>query len=165
MGKCKLSIGFLRMNGTVSAAAVLLLGVLLSSAGAGEVRLEGFPWPDPANEIVLVVPTVSVKPYIDGELNDDCWKEAVRIEKFYRSKDAGAVSIEATVKVFYDGSNLVFGIDLPKTKTDESLNKCFLSDEYALLSSASSIRICLDTVHGHGIYYQFIIDPEGRKQD
>jgi hypothetical protein len=146
-------------------AGVVLLTVLLSVGTAGEVQLEGFPWPEPANEIVLVVPTISEEADIDGELNEDCWKDAGVINKFYRAKDAKAVSIEATVKVFYDGSNLVFGIDLPKVKTDESLEKCFLSEEYALLSSASSVRICLEPWHSHGIYYQFIIDPAGRKQD
>ena len=110
MAHCKLSRGFLRMNNNIL-AAVVLVTVLISAGIGGEVQLEGFPWPDPANEIVLVVPTISEKVCIDGELNDECWKEAGLINKFYRAKDAKEVSIEATVKVFYDGSNLVFGID------------------------------------------------------
>jgi len=164
MADFKLSRGILRLSHNIF-AAVVLFSVFLLAGIAGEVRLDGFPWPDPANEIVTVVPTVLKGANIDGELNEECWKEAGVINKFHRAKDAKEVSIEATVKVFYDGSNLVLGIDLPKVKTDESLEKCFLSDEYALLSSASSVRICLDSEHGHGIYHQFIIGPAGRKQD
>ena len=130
MADFKLSRGILRTEKNLS--VFVLLTVLLSAGTAGDVQLQVFPWPEPTNEIVTVVPTISEKADIDGELNEDCWKEAGVINKFHRAKDAKEVSIEATVKVFYDGSNLVFGIDLPKVKTDESLEKCFLSEEYNL---------------------------------
>ena len=143
------------------------LAVLTGLSCAGESVqpvFEGFPWPDPANEIILEVPTVSENPLIDGDLSDSGWQDAGLINEFYRAEDAELSPVEASVGVLYDGSNLLLSLDLPGAAAGDSVEKCFLSDEYDL-ASAPHVSICLDPGHRHGAYYQFIIDPDGRKQD
>jgi len=146
----------------VPALAAMILGACADKPVQPE--LEGFPWPDPADEIILEVPSLAEKPGIDGDLGDAAWKNAALVDKFYRASDAGASAVEASLRVFYDGANLVLGLDLPEAAAAEKLEKCFLSDEYDLTRSPH-LRICLDPPHRHGVYYQFIVDPAGNRQD
>ncbi len=131
----------------------------------GDPVLEGFPWPDPANKIIMEVPTVPDKSHVDGNPDDNGWNNAGVITKFYRSVDAGLSTIDATVLVLFDGENLIFSFDMPGTESGDSPKKCFLSNEYDLIRSGPHVSICLDPSHNHGVYYQFVIDPAGNKQD
>ncbi|MEA1997132.1 MAG: hypothetical protein U9N45_05810, partial [Gemmatimonadota bacterium] len=131
---------------------------------SGEPVFEGFPWPDPADEIILEVATVESM-RIDGDLDDAGWKAAGHVKSFYRASDAGASEVEASIGVLYDGENLLFSLDLPGAEASDSLQECYLSNEYDLIRSGPHVRICLDPLHEHGVYYQFVIDPAGRKED
>ncbi|MBE9512182.1 MAG: hypothetical protein IMY71_15030 [Bacteroidetes bacterium] len=131
----------------------------------GEPVLEGFPWPDPANKSIIEVPTVLEKIRIDGSIEDNGWNNAGVITKFYRSTDAGLSTIDAEVSVLFDKKNLIFRFDMPGTEANDSPEKCFLSNEYDLIRSGPNVCICLDPTHDHGVYYQFVIDPAGHKQD
>ena len=155
------------MNKPMIVLVSALIGSIASygACRSEEPRLEGFPWPDPANDIVLEVPTVSQKIQADGDLNDDGWINSGLVKKFYRAADALPSSIEAVVRVLYDGENLVFSLDLPGAMPSENLEKCFLTDEFDLARSGPYVSICLDPLHGHGVYYQFLTDPAGRRQD
>ena len=146
---------------------LLLMAICSSDCWTQEREpvLEGFPWPDPANESILEVPTVLEKILIDGDLDDNGWNNAGVIKKFYRSADAGLSRIDATVAVLFDRENLVFRLDLPGTEAADTLQKCFLSDEYDLIRSGPHVIISLDPTHCHGVYYQFVIDPAGHRQD
>ncbi|MFC1614272.1 hypothetical protein ACFL5K_03140 [Gemmatimonadota bacterium] len=146
--------------------SVLSLSIASFSPGrASGPGMKGFPWPDPANKTVFEVPTVSSKIMIDGDLGDDGWKNAVLIKEFHRASDAGLSSIDAEVRVLFDGENLVFGFDLPAAKAADKLKRCFLSDEYNIIGSDPNFCISLDPSHEHGVFYQFAVDPAGRKQD
>lgn len=135
------------------------------STGSGRPGMEGFPWPDPANEIVLEVPAGGADILVDGDPGEAGWKECAVVEKFYRVADAGPASIDAAVGVLYDGEKLLFRLDLPQAGAEDSPGKCFLSDEYDLTRSKASVSIYLDPPHDHGLYYRFIIDPKGNRQD
>jgi len=148
----------------IAASTLLYCSHKLSTASAQPV-LEGFPWPDPANETVLEVPAGGEAILVDGSPDEAGWKDCAAIEKFYRTADAGQASVDAAVGVIYDGGNLVFRIDLPPVEAEGSLRKCFLSDEFDLARSKASVSIFLDPFHGHGVYYRFIVDPGGNKQD
>ena len=149
----------------ILAALTLLYWSHKPSTGSAQSGLEGFPWPDPANEIVLEVPSGESEILVDGNPGEAGWKTCAVIEKFYRTADAGQASVDAAVGVLYDGENLLFRIDSPPVEAEDSLKKCFLSDEFDLARSKASVSIFLDPFHGHGVYYRFIVDPGGNKQD
>jgi hypothetical protein len=54
---------------------------------------------------------------------------------------------------------------MPKTEAAREVRKCYLSDEPMLLQRAPCVSVVLDPGHGHGVYYQFVSDPDGRRQD
>ncbi len=119
---------------------------------------------DPVKTIIYAVPLISEKIITDGLLHEPAWSTACRIKKFYNSDNAGPFTIDAKVLVAFDGENLVFGLDLPAFENNSEPEKCYLSNEPDLRSTPN-VAISLDPGHGHGIYYRFLIDSEGRKQD
>ncbi|MEA2063155.1 MAG: hypothetical protein U9P14_05615 [Gemmatimonadota bacterium] len=151
--------------------SLLLISILALSIGilpgsqAGEPVIEGFPWPDPADEIIIEVPLTDKSVRIDGDLSDNCWKTAGEIKRLYRVADGSVSGAVYSIGVLFDGENLLFGIDLPAAKAAHNPDKCYLSNEFDLIRSGPGIRICLDPLHEHGVYYQFVIDPAGRRQD
>jgi len=119
---------------------------------------------DPLNTIIYEVPVISEKIHTDGLLDEQAWAGACIINEFYSSDDARPSMINSEVLLACDGENLVFGLDLPAFENDPDPEKCYLSDEPDLRSTPH-VSISLDPGHQHGVYYKFIIDPEGRKQD
>jgi len=119
---------------------------------------------DPINTTIYEVPDLSEKIHTDGLLDEKAWSEACRIEEFYNPVKAGPSRINAEILLLFDGENLVFGLDLPAFENDSDPEKCYLSDEYDLRPTPN-VAISLDPGHQHGIYYRFLIDSEGRKQD
>ena len=119
---------------------------------------------DPLNTIIYEVPDLSEKIHTDGLLDEQAWSEACRIEEFYSPGKAGPSRINAEILLLFDGENLVFGLDLPAFENGTEPQKCYLSDEPDLRPTPN-VAISLDPGHQHGIYYRFLIDSEGRKQD
>ncbi|MBN2290308.1 MAG: hypothetical protein JXQ83_13320 [Candidatus Glassbacteria bacterium] len=144
--------------------ALLLVAGLCCKGEQGRPRLEGFPWPDPAAGIVLEVPRVDEMPLFDGDLDEPAWENAGVIKKLFRAEDTGVSPAAAAVGVLYDGAGLMFSLDLPGADAAENPGQCYLSGEHDL-TGGPHVRICLDPPHRHGVYYQFIIDPAGRRQD
>ncbi len=138
-----------------------MLVVFVVSVGycaGGSLSPDGFPFPDPANGSVLVVPS------LDGTA-DGQWALAAEINTLYRASDAAEGGLEASVRVLLRGSELLLKFSLPAADAVAEPRKCFLSDEPSLLGAGPCVSISLDPLHGHGVYYQFITDPAGRKQD
>ena len=92
------------------------------------------------------------------------WSEALRIKEFYGSDQSGAWVIEGEILAAFDGENLVFRVDLPAFENEPEPVKCYLSDEYDL-RIPPHFAISLDPGHTHGIYYRYLVDSKGRKQD
>ncbi|MFC2076419.1 hypothetical protein ACFLT7_04980 [candidate division KSB1 bacterium] len=153
-----------------TAMIFIFLPCLLLGCGDGPrrpVKMEGFPWPDPANGTVAEVPTDTRTEAIDGDLNDEAWIDAGRIEQFYRPSDASPAKTKAAARLYCDGTSLILSFDLPEPRAsaEKEPDRCFLSPEYQLLGSGPTIRVLLDPAHEHGVYYQFVLDPAGRRQD
>ncbi len=138
----------------------LLFSPLSGSASTGaELNSGSFPWPDPANGSVLVVPS------LEGAAQGR-WERAAETATFYRASDAAETELDASVRVMFAGGELLLKFSLPAVRAAENPRKCFLSDEPSLLRSAGPrLNISLDPEHGHGVYYQFVTDPAGRRQD
>jgi hypothetical protein len=148
-----------RVHWNISFYAVITL--LLWSTGycvGSSLGEKNFPWPDPANGNVLVVPSVERTPVMQ-------WDQAVEIESFFGESDGAAVALEATVQVMFSGGELLLKFSLPGANAIDEPRKCFLSDEPSLLGYGPCLSISLDPEHGHGVYYQFVTDPAGRKMD
>jgi len=86
------------------------------------------------------------------------------IDQFFFKDQSQPSKVDAAVTVAYDGKELILGFDMPSTGRKGDLKKCYLSDEYDL-RWVPNITISLDPEHRHGVYYKFIIDQEGNRQD
>jgi hypothetical protein len=100
----------------------------------------------------------------DGRLTEPLWSAAGAITDFYVGESLEPVVIDARILVFFDGENLVFGFDLPALPAGIKAKPCYLSDEYDL-RRIPHITVTLDPEHNHGIYYTFLFDPDGNRQD
>ncbi|KPL09988.1 MAG: hypothetical protein AMS26_22100 [Bacteroides sp. SM23_62] len=125
----------------------------------GWIRIE-----DPTSAIIYEIPTISDQIDTDGRLAEQCWSDACIIREFYHAENPGPCTVDARILAVFDGKGLVFGFDLPALVGENEPVRCYLSDEYEL-RRVPNVTITLDPDHRHGIYYKFIIDPEGRKQD
>jgi len=124
-----------------------------------------FPLPDPASSIIFEVPYVNGNIISDGQINETAWVKAGTISKFYKSSDVELIPVDVKVSLLYDSNALILGFDMPLTERNNTVDKCFLSDEYNLVQSGSYVSISIDPGHEHGVYYQFVFDRDGRKQD
>ncbi len=86
------------------------------------------------------------------------------VEEFYATDQSRVPEADAKVEVSLEGESLVFKFDLPEFQSEREVKRCYLSDE-ADLRLVPNISLCLDPTHGHGVYYKFIVDSEGRRQD
>jgi len=90
--------------------------------------------------------------------------EACLIDQFYLIDQPQPTKMDAQVSVTFDEQNLILGFDMPAINSSHELKKCYLSDEYDL-RWVPGITISLDPEHHHGVYYKFIFDQEGHRQD
>lgn len=127
--------------------------------------LAGWIWDkDIASSIIFEIPTISDEINTDGKLFEQSWSDACIIKEFYLPESISPNSIIARVLALYDGENLVLGFDLPAMVSEQEAKQCYLSAEFDL-RRIPNVTITLDTEHQHGVYYKFVIDPSGRRQD
>jgi len=125
----------------------------------------GWKWDkDIASSIIYEIPTISGEINMDGRLTEQSWSDACIIKEFYQAESNSPSSINARVHALYDGESLVLGFDLPAMTSKSEPEPCFLSDELDL-RRVPNVAITLDPAHQHGVYYKFVIDPHGRRQD
>lgn len=117
--------------------------------------------PDPS---IFEISTLSEAIRVDGRLDESEWTKASRITHFFHPDQAQAIQADVRVLIARDKDNLYFGLDLPAFHAGEELSRCYLSDEYDL-RWVPNVSISLDPGHSHGIYYNFLIDSEGHRQD
>jgi len=129
------------------------------------IIMSGWTWDkDIASSIIYEIPTISGEIDTDGKLTEQSWSDAFIIKEFYKTEGSSPTSINARVLAFYDGENLVLGFDLPAMVSENEPKTCFLSNELDLRRVAN-LTITIDPEHQHGVYYKFVIDPQGRRQD
>ena len=129
------------------------------------IIVTGWTWDkDIASSIIYEIPNISDEINTDGRLTEQSWSDACIIKEFYKTEGSSPTSINARVLAFYDGENLLLGFDLPAMVSENEPKTCFLSDELDL-RRVPNLTITLDPEHQHGVYYKFVIDPQGRQQD
>lgn len=119
---------------------------------------------DIASSIIYEVPTLSDEIDIDGRLLEQSWSDACIIKDFYMTEGSRPASINATALAFYDGASLFLGFDLPAMVSDNEPKPCFLSDELDL-RRVPNLTVTIDPGHQHGVYYKFVVDSRGQRQD
>jgi hypothetical protein len=119
---------------------------------------------DAASDIIYEVPYISDEIILDGKMEEPGWSDACIINEFFQAEADKPSRINADALMVFDGENLIFGFDLPAMVKDKEPTKCYLSDEFDLRRIAN-VTITLDPEHQHGMYYNFVIDSEGHKQD
>ncbi len=119
---------------------------------------------DPSSSVIYEIPSISDEIDIDGRLAEQSWSDACIIKEFYQTESGSPTTINARVLALFDGENLILGFDLPAMVSENEPKQCFLSDEYDL-RRVPNITITLDPEHQHGVYYKFVIDPQGHRQD
>jgi hypothetical protein len=119
---------------------------------------------DAASIIIYEIPSIPDKIDMDGKLMERPWSDACIIKEFYLPESGSTARVEARILALFDGENLVFGFDLPATPTGTEPKPCYLSYEYDL-RRIPNVTITLDPEHKHGVYYKFVFDPEGLRQD
>ncbi len=142
---------------SLNAVFTLLIWSVGYCVGSG-LDEQNFPWPDPANGSVLVVPSVEGAGAAE-------WVQAAEIATFYRGSDGAGANLNGSVRMLLSGGRLLLKFSLPAAVASDEPRKCFLSDEPSLLGAGPCISVALDPLHGHGVYYQFVADPAGRKLD
>ena len=129
------------------------------------IIMVGWTWDkDAASSVIFEIPTISDKIETDGRLTEQGWSDACIIEKFYKAESRSPATINARVLALFDGESLVLGFDLPAIMSDKEPKQCYLSDEFDL-RRIPNVTITLDPEHQHGVYYKFVIDTRGRRQD
>ena len=113
---------------------------------------------------IVEIPKISGKIMVDGVLNEHEWNSAAIIQRFYNAQNAEPENTDIKVAALYDESYLYFSIKMPKPEIEPNQKKCFLSSEWDL-RVVPNVSIHLEPEHFHGVYYRFIVDAWGNKQD
>ena len=108
---------------------------------------------------------VSIPPYLDGLLSDDCWQSAEEIS-LQNNKEKTADPLTAMVLLAYDREYLYIAAscprhpDLPDDLPSHSTRKYDAS-----ITGFDRLQICLDVNRDYHSYYQFEVDQRGLTRD
>ncbi len=137
--------------------ALLILLLLLSLNGWAQV-------PNDPGTTIFEIPQLAETVVIDGSLDDAVWLKACEIRDFFQLEQSLTGQRDGRAFMFRDADNLYVGLDMPAFKSDRTPPVCYLSEEPDL-RQFPHVSISLDPDHGHGVYYTFLLDSEGRRQD
>ncbi len=112
----------------------------------------------------IKLPKLSQPPVIDGILNDSCWKEAFKIEKFtqFEPKENSPPTEKTVAYLGYDKKNFYMAFQCFDSEPDKiraSLSKrdhIFLDD---------FVGFILDTFNAKKRAFQFVVNPLGIQED
>jgi hypothetical protein len=128
---------------------------------------EGEAWEQPHGTKSYHAVRTSVRPVIDGNLDDAIWQQAPKEDRFIsiRSKPYGQPTTEPTsVQVAYDEENLYVAFRCAYAKKRER-DDSFSSDELAVLTEAESVGVLVDPLHSHTNAFLFAVSRVGARAD
>jgi len=129
------------LSRAVPVFAVLATLIAASSCWAG------LPQTGPVPE--FAVPVIESLPVLDGDLGDECWKQALVSSAFYpagTTTQRGASSNQATLYLGRFGQSLLIGL------------MCRTTGQAA---EGDSVTVFLDPLHCHEFTYNFIVRGDG----
>ncbi len=123
-----------------------------------------FASPHPGITREATIPRFTISPTIDGFLNDECWKEAVKLGDFTEAepREGAKPEVKTNVLLGYDAKNLYIGFvcyekDISQIRTREGKRDSYSGGDY--------VQITLDTYNALTSAYTFIVNPSGVQID
>lgn len=107
---------------------------------------------------------ITVKPTIDGILNDDCWKTTGEWASDFTQwvpKEGGKPSQKTMLKILYDDKNIYVAIKAFDNEPDKMIRKAGRRDEF----NGDVTGICFDSYYDHRTGFEFDITSAGQKID
>lgn len=158
--------------------ARILKAMLQSSGGLSRYQPGQSAWRDSlAAELWLIEPgelpaqpkpvydlaTVTQRPHLDGELDDDCWKEAKSVPLADRVGQTAA-NYRTTAKLCRDEQFLYLGVvcEHPQGGQKPLVEKRVYDAD---LSASDRIELILDLDRDYGSYYRLRVDQQGQVAD
>jgi hypothetical protein len=120
--------------------------------------------PNKNKELELVVPKLNVAPVIDGILDDEAWKGALKTGNFTEIEPGDNVKpkVETEVLLGYDQDNIYVGFICYESDTSKIRKTLTKRDEF---TNDDYVRIILDTFNHFQSMYRFIVNPYGVQID
>ena len=116
--------------------------------------------------LVLYVGRLRRIPTIDGDLSDEAWKDAAKINQFYQcifTMRVVPAEGESEVYVGYVGKNLYIGVKGYEESTKDLTAQYKKRDDPVHLDDCA--EIFLDTSHDYNSYYQIVVNSIGTIAD
>ncbi|MCP2519093.1 carbohydrate binding family 9 domain-containing protein [Candidatus Aminicenantes bacterium AC-335-A11] len=112
----------------------------------------------------IKVPKLSQPPVIDGLLNDECWKEAFKIEKFtqFEPKENSPPTEKTIAYIGYDKKNLYVAFQCFDSEPDKIRASLSKRDHISL---DDFVGFVLDTFNAKKRAFQFVVNPLGIQED
>lgn len=131
---------------------------LIPSVSAGEER------PQPPE--LTVAKLAKAPPKIDGVLDDQAWKEASRIEKFFRPYGMESET-KCRLYITYDDHNLYLAVECPEPEEQMPKLKAKVTQHNGdRIWEDDSVEFFIDPTGGHGFpYYHIMVNCIGVTSD
>ena len=98
-------------------------------------------------------------PVIDGNLNDECWKKAARIDTFVRMNGKPLEKQWTTVFILYDDDALYLAFECRHPEIARMKTTCTKRDQEICMDD--SVEIFLDPGRTQSDYYHFMVNSKG----
>jgi hypothetical protein len=142
-----------------SAIAAILLCCALAAASAETSQSEGGPPAPPAIQAVYI----ETPPVIDGQLDDECWTQAARLEGFFVPGLEQPVP-EETVALICVGEEAIYMAAICRDRTPEDIVATETRRNGEIYND-DVVEIDLDPWHGHKDAYYFAVTPRGTQRE
>ena len=105
----------------------------------------------------------TVKPVVDGKLNDACWQTVEWAGDFIQwiPKEGAAPSYPTFLKILYDDKNIYVAIRAFDGEPDKISRKAGRRDEV----TGDMVGVCFDSYHDHRTGFEFDLSAAGQKTD
>jgi hypothetical protein len=114
----------------------------------------------------LSIPYTDVPPVLDGDLSDDCWQQAAKVNDFVLT--AGEVGDEPQqptyCRLLYDDSHLYISFQCKEADMENIKAACERFDDEDILYD-DRVEVFLDLNHDHRFYYEMAVNPAGVQFD
>ena len=153
--------------------AWVIVSFLWGAAGVEARQTDGIPRngadaarkpnaPAPMAEAVAVNETSAIK--LDGELTDEVWSRAPRIDGFRQSdpKEGAQPSYPTEARVAYDATHIYVAVSASDPEPDKIVGHLTRRDTD---SPSDWIAVAIDSYHDKRSAYEFSVNPVGVKQD
>lgn len=105
----------------------------------------------------------TVRPVIDGKLDDDCWKTGTWEDNYvqYIPNEGGKPSYKTELKILYDDKNIYVAIRAYDAEPDKIHRYAGLRDDFA----GDIVGVNFDSYHDHRTGFEFDLTAYGQKID